>query len=221
MDLGRRLHAQVLREKSRCGGQRAVECGDDPAGGLSTLSAHQMAHGGVVPHSSSSELSAHHLPARDDRCKRYLAMMATVIPGRRTKTGKGRVPGHMTCLPLFPLDHHLQRYGRVARCVHGQWLRLHQGERYGVSYKTRLGKAECEDTRCVFRTSSRSSPSFQRGLSWGLGLLGQTRKPLGRVRLLHLSSPRGAQHDARADPSLRFKAKRTRPPALHDSLLID
>ena len=26
-------------------------------------------------------------------------------------------------------------------------------------------------------------------LSWGLGLLGQTRKPLGRVRLLHLSSP--------------------------------
>merc|ERR1712107_334230 len=30
------------------------------------LSAHQMAPAGVVPHSSSSEVSAHQMPARDD-----------------------------------------------------------------------------------------------------------------------------------------------------------
>ena len=60
---------ECMRHFSRCGGQQAVECGDDPPGGLSTLSAHQMAHGGVVPHSSSSELSAHQMPARDDLCE--------------------------------------------------------------------------------------------------------------------------------------------------------
>ena len=51
------------------------------------------------------------------------------------------------------------------------------------------------------------APSFQRGLSWGLGLLGWTRKPLGRVRLLHLSSPRGAQLVACADPSVARQRK--------------
>ena len=34
---------ECVKHYSRCGGQRAVECGDDPPGGLSTLSAHQMA----------------------------------------------------------------------------------------------------------------------------------------------------------------------------------
>ena len=55
---------ECMKHYSRCRGQLAVECGDDPPGGLSTLSAHQMAHGGVIPHSSSSELSAHHMHAR-------------------------------------------------------------------------------------------------------------------------------------------------------------
>ena len=61
-----------------------------------------MAHGGVVPHSSSFELSAHQMPTLDDICKVYLAMMATMTPRRRIKTGKGRVRGHMMWLP-----HHL------------------------------------------------------------------------------------------------------------------
>ena len=55
---------RVKFDEKECGGQLAVECGDDPPGGLSTLSAHQMAHGGVIPHSSSSELSAHQMPTR-------------------------------------------------------------------------------------------------------------------------------------------------------------
>ena len=46
---------------------------------------------------------------------------------------------------------------------------------------------------------SRIFTVFSTRMSWGLGLLGQTRKPLGRVQLLHLSGPRGAQHDACAD----------------------
>ena len=39
-----------------------------------------------------------------------------------------------------PPDRHLQRYGRVAWCVHGRRLRLHREERYGVShsYKGKL-----------------------------------------------------------------------------------
>ena len=55
---------RVKFDVKECSGQVAVECGDDPPGGLSTLSAHQMAHSGVIPHSSSSELSAHQMPAR-------------------------------------------------------------------------------------------------------------------------------------------------------------
>ena len=46
----------VKFDVKECRGELAVECGDDPLGGLSTLSAHQMAHSGVIPHSSSSEL---------------------------------------------------------------------------------------------------------------------------------------------------------------------
>ena len=126
-----------MKHYSRCGGQRAVECGDDPPGGLSTLSAHQIAHGGVVPHSSSSELSAHQMRARDDLWKGKPAMMATMIPRQKlrllfgAKTGKGRVRRHMMWLP-----HH-----------------------------------------------SRIFTVFSTRLSWGLGLLGHTRKPLGRIRL--------------------------------------
>ena len=45
-----------------------------------------------------------------------------------------------------------------------------------------LGK-ESARTHDVSAAPPGSSPSFQQGLSWGLGLLGQTRKPLGRVRL--------------------------------------
>ena len=55
---------ECMKQFSRCGGQRAVECGDDPPGGLATFSARQLAHGGVIPHFSSSELSAHQMPAR-------------------------------------------------------------------------------------------------------------------------------------------------------------
>ena len=55
---------RVKFDVKECRGQLTVEYGDDSPGGLSTLSAHQMAHGGVIPHSSSSELSAHQMPAR-------------------------------------------------------------------------------------------------------------------------------------------------------------
>ena len=70
--------------------------------GLSTLRAHQMAPAGVVPHSSSSELSAHQTPARYHLWKGYLAMMATMVPRRRIKTGKGRARGHIMWLPHRP-----------------------------------------------------------------------------------------------------------------------
>ena len=77
---------ECMKHYSMCGGQRAVECGDDPSGGFSTRSAHQMS-------------------ARDDLWKGKLAMMATLIPRQKlrllfgAKTGKVRVRGHMTCLP--------------------------------------------------------------------------------------------------------------------------
>ena len=114
---------ECTKHFSRRGGHRAVECGDDPPGGLSTLSAHHLAHGGVVPHSSSSELSAHQMPARDDLWKGKPAMMAAMIPRQKlsllfgAKTGKGRVRGrlphhprlgkgvergHMMCPPHLP-----------------------------------------------------------------------------------------------------------------------
>ena len=86
---------KCTKHYSRRGGRRAAERGDDPPGGLSTLSAHHLAQGGVVPHSSSSELSAHQMPARDDLWKRRPAMMAAVIPRQKlrllfgAKTGKG------------------------------------------------------------------------------------------------------------------------------------
>ena len=63
-----------------------------------------------------------------------------------------------------PPDLHLQRYGRVAWCVHGQLLRLHREERYGVSYSYKensSGKGECEDTWRVCRTSPGSSNDQQ------------------------------------------------------------
>ena len=76
VDLGRLLHAQVLRE-IRCegvheafpegaevNGQSSAELGGHVSS--VTLSAHQMAPAGVVPHSSSSELSAHQMLARVD-----------------------------------------------------------------------------------------------------------------------------------------------------------
>ena len=76
---------ECMKHFSRCGGQRAVECGDDPPGGLSTLSAHQMAHGGVIPHSSSSELGAHQRLARVTSAK--IAKITPPIWGKvREKT---------------------------------------------------------------------------------------------------------------------------------------
>ena len=81
---------RVKFDVKECRGQLAVVCGDDPPGGLSTLSAHQMAHGGDIPHSSSSELSAHQMPARLTSAK---LQRLRILFG--TKTGKGRVRGHM------------------------------------------------------------------------------------------------------------------------------
>ena len=80
-----------------CRGQLAVECGDDPTGGFSTLSAHRMAHGGVIPHSSSSELSAHQMPAllTSARLQRPHLLFGA-------KSGKGRVRSHMMWLPHHP-----------------------------------------------------------------------------------------------------------------------
>ena len=70
-----------------------------------------------------------------------------------------RVRGHTMFLP------HLHRIFTVfsTRFVVGP----------GIVGSGGAGKGECEDTRCVCRTSTGSSPSFQQGLSWGLGLLGQ------------------------------------------------
>ena len=159
---------ECMKHFSRCGGQRAVECGDDPPGGLSTLSAHQMAHGGVIPHSSSSELGAHQRLARVTSAKGYLAMMAPVVPRRRKKFGKGVERGRMMCPP------HLLRFFTV----------------------------------------------FSTRLSWGLGLLGQTRKPLGRVRLSISRVLVGLSTMHAPTPALRTKDKCTsdiRSRAPHDS----
>ena len=76
---------ECMKHYLRCRGQLAVECGDDPPGGLSTLSAHPMAHGGVIPHSSSSELSAHQMLARLTCAK--LQRLRLLFGA---KTGKGR-----------------------------------------------------------------------------------------------------------------------------------
>ena len=139
---------------SRCGGQRAVECGDDPPGGLSTLSAHQVAHGGVISHSSSSELSAHQMPARLTSGKGTwelwrLSSLFKNTPPIRGKDRERMSGGHMMWLP------HHTRLGKGVERGHMMWL----------AHLTRFFT--------VFSTM----------LSWGLGLLGRTREPLGSVRL--------------------------------------
>ena len=146
---------------------------------------------------------------------------------------------------------YLQRYGRVARCVHGRQHHLHRGERFGDGKLVRerlsarqhdvagaplpnlSGKGECEDTRCVCRTSpgswmrSMSFASIYRSatesmISNSRGIVGPDVKAMGSRPAQHLSGPRGAQHDACADPRdarkiKKKKKKRTRHRAPHDS----
>ena len=175
---------ECMKHYSMCGGQRAVECGDDPSGGFSTRSAHQM-------------------PARDDLWIGKVAMMATLIPRQKLRllfgatTGKVRVRGTHDVSAAPPPDHHFQRYGRVARCAHGQQLHLHRGERYRVG-KTRPEKESARPHDVSAAPLTGSSPSFQqcRG-AWDCW---DRRESLGPRPAQHLSGPRGAQHDACADP---------------------
>ena len=116
---------QCMKHYSRCTGQLAVECGDDPPGGLSTLSAHQMAHGGVIPHSSSSELSAHQMPARKTSAK--LQRLRLLFGA---KTGKGRVRGHMMWLAHHP------RLGKGVE--RGRTMCLPHLPRFSTVFSTRM-----------------------------------------------------------------------------------
>ena len=101
---------RVKFDVKECRGQLAVECGDDPPGGLSTLSAHQMAHGGLIPHSSSSVLSAHQMfvwltsariakttPPIWERTSAKPHDVAAAPPPNLSRKGVER--GRMMCLP--------------------------------------------------------------------------------------------------------------------------
>ena len=193
---------KCMKHFLRCGGQRAVECGDDPPGGLSTLSAQQMAHGGVIPHSSSSELSAHQMLARVTSAKGYLAMMATVISLQElrllfgAKTGKGRARGHdVSAAPSPNLSE----------------------------------KGECEDTRCVCRPSpgswmrSMSFASIYRSttesmISNSRRIVGPDAKAMEPRRLSISRVLVGLSMMHAQTPVMRVKLKkRTRHRAPHDS----
>ena len=134
---------------------------------------------------------------------------------------KGECPGHMMCLPaLLPW---IITFNDTV-----EWLGVFMDNGFACTKENATESATKLDwERQSARThdvSSAPPPDLHllfNEVCRGAWDCWARRESIGRVRLLHLSSPRGAQHDARADPSLRFKAKRTRPRALHDSLLID
>ena len=162
---------RVKFDVKECRGQLAVECGDDPLGGLSTLSAHQMAHGGVIPHTRSFELSAHQMPTRLTSAK---LQRLRLLFGAKTR--EGRVRGHMMWLPHHP----------------GLGKGVERGHTMCLPHLTRI--------LTVFTTK----------MSWGLGLLGRTRKPWGRVQF---SIPRvlvGPSMKRALTPVMRVKNKRAR-----------
>ena len=143
-------------------GQLAVEFGDDPPGGLFTLSAHQK-------------------PARLTSAK-----IAKITPPiwNKVRERTSAEPHDVSAAP--PLDHCLQRYSRVH--LHRGETRSGKAECEATwcgwrTFPNMAAKGECEDTRCFCRTSPGSLPSFQQGCRMALLLLGLTRKPRGRVRL--------------------------------------
>ena len=133
------------------------------------------------------------------------------------RLGKGVERGHNDVSAAPPLDHCLQRYSRV---------HLHRGERYGDG-ETCLGKAECEATRCGWRTSPEFCPGKESARAHldpsaaplpvlyrlfntdvvGPGIVGPDARATGPRPAHHLSGPDGAQHDARADPRYARKKK--------------
>ena len=194
-----------------CRGQPAVECGDEPPGGLSTLRAHQMAHGGNISHPSSSELSAHQMPARLTSAR--IAKTTPPIWGKVRERTSAK-PHDVAAAP--PLDHCLRRYSRVhlrrrQRCGDGETRSgKAECEATWCGWRTSPnlpGKGECEDTRCVCRTSPGSLPSLQQGCR-GPQIVGPDAKATGPRPARHLSGPDGAQHDASADPRYAWKNKR-------------
>ena len=58
---------EAFPEDAEVNGQTSAELGGNVSS--TTLSAHRMSHAGVVAHSSSSEVSAHQMPARHHLCK--------------------------------------------------------------------------------------------------------------------------------------------------------
>ena len=152
---------ECMEHYSRCRGQLAVECGHDPPGGLSTLSAHQI-------------------PARLISAKGYLAMMTKVISLHRlrllfgAKIGKGRVRCFLMWLP-----HH-----------------------------SRLGKGVERGHMTCLPHLSWVLTVFSTRMSWGLALLGWTRKPWGRVRLSISRVLVGLSMMHAPTPVMRVKNKR-------------
>ena len=194
-----------------CRGQLAVECGDDPPGGLCTLSAHQMAHGGVIPHSSSSELSAHQMPARltSSKLQRIRLLFGA-------KTGKGRVRGHMMCLPHLTW---ITAFDDTVKSTYTEENATETVKQVRERLSTRPhGVAGAPPRICPGEESARTHdvsaaplPVLYRLVNKdvvGPGIVGPDAEANGPGPARHLSGLDWAQHDACADPRYARKNKR-------------
>ena len=182
---------ECMKHCSMCGGQRAVECGDDPSGGFSTRSAHQM-------------------PARDDLWKGKLAMMATLIPRQKlrllfgAKTGKVRVRGHMTCLP------HLPRIITFNDTV--EWLGVLMDNSFTCTEENATESGKLVRKRRVrghMTCLAHLPPDLHRFFNnvVGSGIVGTDAKALGRVRLSISRVLVGLSMMRAATPVMRVKRK--------------
>ena len=205
---------RVKFDVKKCRGQLAVECGDDPAGGHSTLSAHQMAPGGVIPRSSSSELSAHQMPARLTSAKLHRIRLLF-----GAKTGKGRVRGHMTCLPHLTriLSRKGVERGRMMCLPLLPWITAFDDtvkSTYTEENATETGRQVREKLSArPHGVADAPLPVLYRLVNKdvvGPGIVGPDAKTMGPRPAQHPSGPRGARHDACADPRDALKNKTAR-----------
>ena len=208
---------EVLREIRREGVQRSTGSRVRRWPARWTFHAERSSdhHGGVIPHSSSPELSAYQMPARLTSAR--IAKLKPPIWGKVRERTSAK-PHHVAAAPLPNLSRKAVERGRMMCLSHLSWITAF----YDTVESTYTDVNATETGKHVRERRVRGHMMwlvhllrFFTVLSCkyvvGLGLSGRTRKPPCSAQ--HLSGPRGARHDACADP----RNARSRQQAPHDS----